>query len=401
MTTEPPAEARQKQPSKTIIALFIASAAFYWLGNYLYSPTLPVYVQSKVNDLASVGTILAMYGLWQALDRIPIGITADWIGRRRPFIIAGFALSGLGAYIMGTAGNATDLWIGRTVTGIAAGCWVPLVVAFSNMFPREEAVKASAWLTLTGSVSRFVATSSTGFLNALGGYSLAFYLAAGAAMAAILTFIPLPDPRTEPQKPTPTKFVKILTNKSVMISSLLGLALQYTVWATTFSFVPLLAKQLGATDYDLSAITSLNLGVMAVANFFSPGVVRRIGQLKTLYLSFLGLIIGVAISSVSPNMAVMYFAQLLVGLAHGLGYPVMMGMSIQDVGIAERGTAMGVYQAVYAIGMFAGPWIGGIISNSFGIRAMFGITAGMMVVVAIVGIRRLGTGSVPLGSLSK
>jgi predicted MFS family arabinose efflux permease len=38
---------------------------------------------------------------------------------------------------------------------------------------------------------------------------------------------------------------------------------------------------------------------------------------------------------------------------------------------------MGIHQAVYALGMFAGPWIGGIVADALGIRAMFGIMAGV------------------------
>ena len=43
---------------------------------------------------------------------------------------------------------------------------------------------------------------------------------------------------------------------------------------------------------------------------------------------------------------------------------------------------MGIHQAVYAMGMFAGPWIGGMLSDALGIRAMFGIMAGFCLAVA-------------------
>jgi MFS family permease len=36
---------------------------------------------------------------------------------------------------------------------------------------------------------------------------------------------------------------------------------------------------------------------------------------------------------------------------------------------------MGWHQSVYAIGMFAGPWLSGLIADSIGIRPMFGATA--------------------------
>jgi MFS family permease len=36
---------------------------------------------------------------------------------------------------------------------------------------------------------------------------------------------------------------------------------------------------------------------------------------------------------------------------------------------------MGLHQSVYAIGMFAGPWLSGILADAIGIRWMFGVTA--------------------------
>ena len=51
-----------------------------------------------------------------------------------------------------------------------------------------------------------------------------------------------------------------------------------------------------------------------------------------------------------------------------------MGMSIEQVAEAERATAMGLHQAVYAIGMFLGPWLSGILADALGIRPMFLVT---------------------------
>jgi MFS family permease len=35
---------------------------------------------------------------------------------------------------------------------------------------------------------------------------------------------------------------------------------------------------------------------------------------------------------------------------------------------------MGVYQAVYAVGMFTGPWLSGLLADALGIQPMFTIT---------------------------
>jgi MFS family permease len=48
---------------------------------------------------------------------------------------------------------------------------------------------------------------------------------------------------------------------------------------------------------------------------------------------------------------------------------------------------MGLHQAVYAIGMFVGPWLSGIFANALGLRPMLGITAGMCLVLGVLGTK--------------
>jgi MFS family permease len=50
---------------------------------------------------------------------------------------------------------------------------------------------------------------------------------------------------------------------------------------------------------------------------------------------------------------------------------------------------MGLHQAVYAIGMFAGPWLSGILADAMGIRLMFGFTAVASLALGLVLIRLL------------
>jgi DHA1 family multidrug resistance protein-like MFS transporter len=77
-------------------------------------------------------------------------------------------------------------------------------------------------------------------------------------------------------------------------------------------------------------------------------------------------------------------AQFCVGLAQGAGYPVLMGMSIEHVADTERTTAMGLHQAVYAVGMFGGPWFSGLLADAMGIRPMFGLTAILCLALALL-----------------
>ena len=122
MTQDKPTTPQTKSRKKMII-LYATVVFLYWLALYLYVPTLPTYVESKVENLAMVGGILSMYGLWQMIIRLPLGIASDWVGQRKPFIIGGFVIAGLGALVMTLSESGSGLLVGRAITGLAAGTW--------------------------------------------------------------------------------------------------------------------------------------------------------------------------------------------------------------------------------------------------------------------------------------
>jgi MFS family permease len=360
---------------RLLVTLYVITVFLYWIALYLYMPTLPTYVQSKSDNLAMVGVILSMYGLWQAIIRLPLGIAADWLGWRKPFIIVGLAIAGLGAWTMGAADSANGLLIGRAITGLAAGTWVPLVVVFSSLFPPHEAVRATAILTFVGSVGRVLATGVTGSLNEMGGYSLAFFLAAGTAAMAILIVLPAKEEYRLPQRPSVAGIANLISRPDVLLPSLLAALSQYANWTTTFAFIPILARQLGATDIMQSVLMSLRMGMVILGNLMATAIISRVGTQRLVYFSFILLSAGTAGAALAPSLLLIFAAQFCVALAQGISYPVLMGMSIQQVADAERTTAMGLHQALYAIGMFGGPWLSGILADAMGIRPMFGVTA--------------------------
>jgi len=368
---------------------YIVAVALYWIALYLYMPTLPTYVEAKSGDLALVGVVLSMYGLWQMIVRLPVGVASDWLGWRKPFIVIGFVLAGIGAWTMGTSPSIKGLMIGRAITGLAAGTWVPLVVTFSSLFPPEEAVRASALLTLVGSVARILATGVTGSLNEAGGYPLAFFLAAGAAILAAIAVIGAPETRRPSRRPSVAGIGRLISRRDVLLPSLLNTVNQYVNWTCTFGFVPILAKHLGATDITQSLLLSINVAVVTLGNLVATTIVKRVDSRRLMLAGFTLLAVGVGGAALAPSLPLLFASQLTIGLAQGTMYPVLMGMSIQNVSDAERTTAMGLHQSLYAAGMFGGPWLSGILADAVGLRPMFGATAFACLVLGLVGSRLL------------
>ena len=60
----------------------------------------------------------------------------------------------------------------------------------------------------------------------------------------------------------------------------------------------------------------------------------------------------------------------------------LISLALKSADSEDRATAMGSYQALYAIGMLAGPAVSGIIADASGIDAVFWLSA----VVTVVGV---------------
>lgn len=380
-----------KQRIFTRKAAITAVVFLYWMGLYLYGSTLPVYVQSKVSDLAVVGTILSMYGLWQAIVRLPVGIVADWMGRRKPDVIVGLVIVAAGAYGLGQSQDATALTIARALTGIGAGTWVPLLVLFNSLYKPEEAFRATGLITLISTLTRMLATGINGPINTLtGGYETAFNLAAVAAGLAIVVMLFVSEKPETPKPPHLATLSNLFLRPDVLGPALLNLVLHYADWGTTFSFIPLLARnQFGASDVVISTMTSVNLGVVAAGNLLVTWLGKRLPYKTMLAISFALVSAGLGIAAIAPSLIFVIIGQMVLGIGFGIAYPVLLGACIRYVDGNQRASAMGLNQAVYGIGMFAGPWLSGIISAATGIQPMLALTAVVVLITGLGGIRVL------------
>jgi len=184
----------------------------------------------------------------------------------------------------------------------------------------------------------------------------------------------------------------LATRSDVLLPSLLAALSQYANWTTTFGFMPILARQMGATDVTQSMLMSMHIGVVVLGNFLTTVIVRRVGAGRLVYLGFVLLSAGIGGAALALSLPLLFVAQFCIGLAQGISYPVLMGMSIQYVADAERATAMGLHQAVYAVGMFGGPWLSGLLADAMGLRPMFGVTAFVCLAPALLVTRWLTAG---------
>jgi MFS family permease len=385
-SSPPVAAVRSRRLALTLLTVIIL---LYWMALYVYVPTLPNYIKTKTTDLVMVGSVLSMYGLWQGLIRFPIGLSADWLGRRMPFIMAGLFLTGLGAWIMGQAGGVGALFVGRAITGLAAGAWVPMVAAFSALFPPAEAVQASAIASVLNGSGSILGTATTGWLTELGGYRLPFLVATVTAGIALVLSLGIREAPRLPARPSLSQVGRFVVRQDVIVPSLLSAVCHYVLFAATYGFLPILARSLGMNNVGQSLLVSLNLALITIGSLTVAALNKRFSGRFLNYASFAILFLGLVVAALAGSPALLFLSQALLGLGHGIAYPVQMGLSMRHVSNTERTMAIGVFASVYALGMFAGPALSGVIANAIGIQPMFAVTGVVCLALGVIGTRFL------------
>jgi len=365
---------------KAKLILFAAAVFLFWFSQYVFLPTLPEYLRGKLGSLAVVGAVLAMYGLGMVVVRLPLGILIDALGREKLFLVGGFLVSALGALALGITGKIPALYAGRFFTGLAQGIWVPLVVIFSGFYPPEQTVRAAAILTLVTAAARIIATALNGYLNEWGGPVLAFYVSTATAVLAALFVLPVPVNSSPAGAPKLRPLLRLFLRKDVLLPSVMGAINQYALFGISLGFLPVLAVRLGAGDVALGYLAMVNLLFFLLGNLTATSSGSRLKSEWLVLGSYVLFALAIAAAALSRSILLLFVIQGCIGTAHGIGYPVLMGMSIRDVPAPSRSSAMGLHQSVYAAGIFIGPWASGALAEALGIRPMFAVTAAMVLV---------------------
>ncbi len=156
---------------------------------------------------------------------------------------------------------------------------------------------------------------------------------------------------------------------------------QFLNFGIIFGFFPLLAHQMGATDLVKSYILSVNILCLIAGNILVTSIGKRENSLRLLGISYFLFGLGITLTPFAGGVPLLFLFQAMLGLAHGISYPVLIGACIEDVPENGRASAMGFHQSVYAVGMFFGPWACGALADRFGLDATF-VMVGVSVLLA-------------------
>lgn len=365
--------------------LFMFVAFLFWLPNFLYLPTLSPYLEYMGGNYSFIGIVLSSYGIMQLICRFPIGIGADLLKVRKTFMIIGMLASAISCLLFFISNHLWWFLVARSLAGFAAATWVVFTVFYPSYYEPSQVHKAMSSISFIVVISQFIGMSFSGMLVDEFGWKAPFLLSViFSTVGFILSFF-IKETEEINKQPIKLKQVAAVLKDSLLLkSAFLSIVAHCMIFSTMFGFTSNYALKIGFETNELTWVVFSFMIPHALATLFIGEVlVPRFGKWKSLKASFLISSISILLFPIIHMKFLFFIIQAISGFFLGLIFPVLLGMSIENIEINKRATAMGAYQALYAIGIFAGPFFTGIINSMMGLEAGFGFV-GILGILATI-----------------
>lgn len=365
--------------------------ALRMLGLFLILPVFSIHAQSLPggDNLTLVGLALGIYGLTQSFGQIPFGMASDKYGRKRVIVI-GLLLFAIGSFIAAAATDIVWVIIGRAVQG--AGAISAAVTAFIADSTREEhrtkamaMVGASIGLTFAGSL---VAAPLLYDTIGMGGMFSMIGILSLVSIAVVIYVVPEAPAITAKRVP----FREVLKNTELMRLNYGVFALHVTQMAM-FVVVPSAIVQYAGLP--LSGHWQIYLPVVLVsfALMLPPILIgEKRGKMKDVFVAAIALLLMVQIGlwAVLSQGAAKPLLIVILLLAFFIAFNILEACQPSLVSriapAAARGSALGVYNTLQALGLFCGGALGGWLTQHSGPSSVFILGAGLTVVWLIIAL---------------
>ncbi len=149
--------------------------------------------------------------------------------------------------------------------------------------------------------------------------------------------------------------------------------------------LPLIAKEMGASAFDVEWLFTSYIAVMAIAMLIAGWLSTTIGNRRTLIFGLSTVVIFSTLSGLSPNIPIFAIYRGFWGLGNALFTTTALSII---VGLSSKGNiirSITLYEAALGLGISSGPLLGGIL-GSFSWRYPFFGTATLMAIGLILTI---------------
>ena len=332
------------------------------------------------NDPALVGLAMGVYGLTQAFLQIPFGMASDRLGRKK-VIVAGLLVFAAGSLVAALADSVTGLLVGRALQG--AGAVSAAVTALLADHTRD-AVRTKAMALVGGSIGLMFALALVlapllvASIGLWGLFALTGVLAL-LGVAVVLWWVP-PEPVRHAE--APRGGWRELWRHPDLLRLNFGVFALHTVQLAMWVAVPALLVQAGLPreHHWWVYLPAVLASFVVMGGVLFP--MERRGHLRAalrgatalVALVQLGLLLLVGSAPGVTTLALLLFVFFCGFNALEASQPSLVSrMAPAPV----RGAALGMYNTLQSLGLFAGGALGGALVKWGGPHGLFMVTTGL------------------------
>lgn len=358
--------------------LLLAIVCLFWFGQYVYMPFQTTYLLSTGVSSGMTGMIIGAYGLVQVFFRIPAGALADTGSGHKKIITAGICCVAAASLIRVLLPNAGGFFAANLFSGLGASAWISYMVYYMGL--EEGSLQTATGKIMaannTGVFLGFVTSSL--LYDRLGMRVICLFSVIAGAAGMFLAF-GIREEKREKHSFTRQEWKGIFTYRRLLFFSLLALLQQGVQMATCMSFTIQAVKELGATAGQVG-MTSVVYIVMAVvfSLMSSRPFFVRLGYRRVIPAGIVCQMLYCILVPAVRSIYAVYGCQVLAAAAMGFLFTSLTSESMKGVPGYFYSTAMGIFQAVYAVGMTLFPILMGVIRGRFGLAGGYYFMAAML-----------------------
>ncbi len=351
-----------------LMALIMSLAA---LSIDAVMPALPMIGRDLAADDNSRQLVIGSFMLGMALAQVLFGPLSDSLGRK-PILIFGMILFGLGCLISIWAPTFEAMILGRLTQGIGAAAPRVLAVAIvrDRFEGRQMAKIVSMIMTVSILVPVFAPLVGQGVLTVTGWRGI-FWLALGMGGVMIAwAGLRLPETLSDAHR-HPLSFrrvgralVEVLTHR-VVIAYLLAAACLFSAFVGYLTS----AQQIFQETYGLGGLFPIAFGGLAgsigLAAFVNSRIVVLMGMRRLVYMALFGMIgLAVAFAGLAllfngvPPMWLTFVVLVPMFFCHGMLFGNLNALAMQPMGHIAGSAAAVIGTVVTAISATVGSLIG-------------------------------------------
>jgi MFS transporter, FSR family, fosmidomycin resistance protein len=360
----------------------------HWYPSTFYL-LLPAIGSSLGLSFAQIGSILTCQYAAGAISNIPGGMVVDAVGRKGLLMAIALSWIGLPYLVMGLTHSYWMLLVCAAFVGIGNNLWHPTAIPLlAQSFPQRRGLVVSIH-AMGGNLGDALAPLVVGpMLAVLNWREVVVTNVVPGLFASVLLLVLLGSTEEKPvaraARPDAAgalaRLRMLFANRTVLMLSL-GSGVRAMTAMTLLTFLPLfLANQLGyspaVVGACLFALQAAGFAAAPIAGHLSDRVGRRSIIISSMAMSAV-VLVAMAFAGNSP-LFVLFVAFL--GLFLFAIRAVLQAWLLDATPAHMGGTSIGILFGAQAAGAAAGPLIGGVLADHYGIISVFYFLAVTIVV---------------------